>query len=692
MTIFYHLASIVYITKVTIPLQSYYNILMNKLRQIIPLLITTILLVANFYFYQNYHKLDPTNTMFFIASIVSLLSILLKWLPHKPKIDTIVKVITIMLVPLLIEMSVELCNNNLLSDIEGIGNVFVNYGIILLIAMIFYVLLASMKFSFVITTMILCIFGIANMYVKQFKGIPLLPWDLSVIKTAAGVATNYQITFNVQVLFTLTVVNFIFALLFWLPKAKKTKQRILYRATCLFLSAAVLITFYGTDFFQLTLGATPDFFNQARGYENYGAIAEFFVNTRYLSLQKPHGYDIETLSTQLKENTSSTQTITETALDQHPNATVEHPNIITIMNEAFSDLQVVGSFQTDTDYLPFENSMRNAKNTIQGNVYVSTIGTGTSNTEYEFLTGNSMAFLPIGSNAYTLYEKHTQPGLTMTLSDQNYSTTAFHPYYKENWNRINTYQYMNFDRFIGMEDITNYQKLRNYISDEWDFQHVIDLYEQRDTSKPFFMFNVTMQNHGSYDGSTLETGDDVQIEGDLQSYSKAEQYLNMIKMSDNALKELVHYFEKVDEPTVIVFFGDHQPDLEEDFYNKLLHTDIQKLEGEELEKLYKVPFLIWANYDIKEENVKRTSNNYLSTYLAEVAGIKKTGYLEYLTKLREEIPAINAIGYWDKNGKFYEVDDKKSPYYELIHQYNLLEYNNLFGKDDQQKEFFYIKN
>ena len=91
-------------------------------------------------------------------------------------------------------------------------------------------------------------------------------------------------------------------------------------------------------------------------------------------------------------------------------------------------------------------------------------------------------------------------------------------------------------------------------------------------------------------------------------------------------------------------------------------------------------------------SVERTSNNYLSTYLAEVAGIKKTGYLEYLTKLREEIPAINAIGYWDKNGKFYEVDDKKSPYYELIHQYNLLEYNNLFGKDDQQKEFFYIKN
>ena len=101
---------------------------MNKLRRIISLLITTILLVTNIYFYQDYHKLDPTNTMFFITIIVSSLPILLKWIPHKPKIDTTIKVITIMLVPLLIAMAVELCNNNLLSDIEGIGNVFVNYG------------------------------------------------------------------------------------------------------------------------------------------------------------------------------------------------------------------------------------------------------------------------------------------------------------------------------------------------------------------------------------------------------------------------------------------------------------------------------------------------------------------------------------------------------------------------------------
>lgn len=657
---------------------------MNKLRRLIPLVITAILLITNIYFYQDYHKLDQTNTMFFIVIIVSILSTILKWLPHRPKIDRFVKVITILLVPLLIEMAVELCNNNLLSDIEGIGNVFVNYGIILLIAMIFYILFASMKISFAITTVILCIFGIANMYVKQFKGIPLLPWDISVIKTAAGVASNYQLTFNVQILFTLTVINIIFALLFWLPKAKKTKQRMLYRTTCLFLSAAILITFYGTDFFQVTLGATPDFFNQARGYENYGAIAEFFVNTRYLSLKKPHGYDVETLETQLKENTNSTQTITETALGKRPNATVEHPNIITIMNEAFSDLQVIGKFETDKEYLSFENSMKDDKNTIQGNVYVSTIGTGTSNTEYEFLTGNSMAFLPIGSNAYTLYEKYTQPGFAMTLSDQNYSTTAFHPYYKENWNRVNTYQYMNFDRYIGIEDITNYQKLRNYISDEWDFQHIIDLYEQRDTAKPFFMFNVTMQNHSPYNTGLLR---DVHITSMKGDYPQTEEYLSVIRRSDMALEQLVNYFKNVSEPTIILMYGDHQPFIEDEFYEELYGKTLHELSDAENQRRYITHFFMWANYDIPSGTIPYISANYLSTLLAENANVKLTLYQNFQQNIYQDVPVVSALGCIDKGGNYFVYGDTNT-YSNRLQTYAQLAYNNLIEEEKRKNEFF----
>ena len=384
---------------------------------------------------------------------------------------------------------------------------------------------------------------------------------------------------------------------------------------------------------------------------------------------------------------------TQVQSEEKQSKMTKNPNIIAVMNESFADLKAVGDLQVSKDYMPFFRKLK--ENTIKGYTYSSVFGGNTANSEFEFMTGNTLAFLPDNSVPYQLFLRSKTAGLTHTLKDQGYSPCyALHPFYKTGYSRYKVYPLMGFDKFYTSDNFSVFTDTVNYhITDSEDYKKLISLYENRtDKDKPFYLFNVTMQNHGSYDGSTLETGDDVQIEGDLQSYSKAEQYLNMIKMSDDALKELVHYFEKVDEPTVIVFFGDHQPDLEETFYNRLLHTDIQKLEGEDLEQLYKVPFLIWANYDIKEENVERTSNNYLSTYLAEVAGIKKTGYLEYLTKLREEIPAINAIGYWDKNGKFYEVDDKKSPYYDLIHEYNLLEYNNLFGKDDQQKEFFYLKN
>lgn len=371
----------------------------------------------------------------------------------------------------------------------------------------------------------------------------------------------------------------------------------------------------------------------------------------------------------------------------------QKPNIIVIMNESFSDLKAVGDMETTKDYMPFFRKLK--ENTIKGYTYSSVFGGNTANSEFEFLTGNSMAFLPDNSVPYQLFLRSKTAGLTHTLGDQGYGPLyALHPYYQTGYSRYKIYPLMGFDRFYTSDDFSVFTDTVNYhITDQEDYDKIISLYEEsQNTDSPFYLFNVTMQNHGSYDGSLLETGDSVRLEGNLAGYSKAEQYLNMVKMSDKALKRLINYFKEVDEPTVIVFFGDHQPDLEDDFYDALLGQSVEDLEGEDLEQLYKVPFLIWANYDIEEQTIERTSNNYLSTYLADVAGIEKTGYMEFLTDLREKIPCINAIGYWGDDGKFYEIEDESSPYYDLIHQYNLLEYNNLFGKEEQQTSFFYLQN
>lgn len=284
-------------------------------------------------------------------------------------------------------------------------------------------------------------------------------------------------------------------------------------------------------------------------YRYYGTLLTTMRTFGYLHVTQPKDYSVSAVKKITKQYTDSNSTETIETTE------TKKPNIIAIMNESFADLKEVGDLQVSQDYMPFFRKLK--ENTIKGYTYSSVFGGNTANSEFEFMTGNTLAFLPDNSVPYQLFLRSKTAGLTHTLKNQGYSPCyALHPFYKTGYSRYKVYPLMGFDKFYTSDNFSVFTDTVNYhITDSEDYKKLISLYENRtDKDKPFYLFNVTMQNHGSYDGSTLETGDDVQIEGDLQSYSKAEQYLNMIKMSDNALKELVHYFEKVDEPTVIVFW------------------------------------------------------------------------------------------------------------------------------------------
>ena len=149
------------------------------------------------------------------------------------------------------------------------------------------------------------------------------------------------------------------------------------------------------------------------------------------------------------------------------------PNIICIMNESFSDLSVCGDFTANKEPLSFFNSL--TENTVRGNLYVPVHGSGTSNTEYEFLTGNSTSFFPAGSNAYMLYIKDKVPSLVSTLSSCGYSKTAFHPYYSSGWNRKTVYNNLGFERFISITSIINPSILNDYINSRYNVKRFNDL-------------------------------------------------------------------------------------------------------------------------------------------------------------------------------------------------------------------------
>ena len=154
-----------------------------------------------------------------------------------------------------------------------------------------------------------------------------------------------------------------------------------------------------------------------------------------------------------------------------------------------------------------------------------------------------------------------------------------------------------------------------------------------------------------------------------------DEYLSLIKISDDAFKDLVEYFENQDEKVIICMFGDHQPWVS----NLIVKTDKtdSNLNMERLMSKYKTPFVIWANYDIEETDGYDISMNYLGGLLQRTAGIPLSPYFAYLEQLREQYPVITVNGYVDSEGNYYNWDGQGNEFPE----YRMLQYNYLYDDD-----------
>ena len=163
--------------------------------------------------------------------------------------------------------------------------------------------------------------------------------------------------------------------------------------------------------------------------------------------------------------------------------------------------------------------------------------------------------------------------------------------------------------------------------------------------------------------------------------------MSVIHETDKAVEYLITYFESVDEDVVILFYGDHFPRLEEEFYEEVHGGSFDTLDEQQLK--YKVPFFIWANYDIEEQYVECTSLNYLSNYLYEAAGMELPSYNLFLKDLQEVIPAMNANGYYSlSKGKFLTYDEAEGEEAEWLEKYQILQYNSIFDEENRSEVFF----
>lgn len=662
------------------------------------------------------------------ACAVLAVMTLLHWsLPKKP--ETVIHIVTALLLPIVAMTMVE-CLNDVFTWDWSPQTLILNYILYFVFYGVVYALSGSLRLPLLIVNPLVFLLALTNHWVTAFRGTPFTPMDIFAAGTAANVAANYKFSIDYQIVIAVLLLAFLQVAAFRLRTPKMDKVlKIATRVFCATLTVCIVGIYAFTDQYA-EAGLRPDFWNQNRGYRRTGVVMNFCLNLKYIKVSRPAGYDAAAVPTivygLLEEEPADEITISISEAETAPE-TPQTPNIICIMNESLADLDVLGEVRTNEDYMPFLRSL--TENTVRGDLYVPVVGSGTSNTEFEFLTGVSTAFFPAGSNAYMLYIKNPLLSLVSTVGAQGYSKLAFHPYYSSGWNRTNVYKYLGFERFLSIGSVidpdilTDYQNsgfsaetlealveeaypgqevlLRRYVSDICDYRKVIELYEERDESQPFFLFNVTMQNHGGYTERSQNFRQEIYVtdaagnravrhteRGDTDLYPLANQYFSLVKRSDDAFRELVEYFQRQDEPTVICMFGDHQPNIETAYLQELLGVDsLYSLSTRQNQQRYITPFYIWANYPIEEKTVERLSSNYLSSYVMQVAGIEMPVFNRYLLKLSETLPVIDTVGYIDAAGNYYD-NGETSEYTPLLKNYEKVIYNLMFDEDNKHEELF----
>ena len=524
-------------------------------------------------------------------------------------------------------------------------------------------------------------FGCANHYLIAFRGRTLFPGDFLSLGTAANVAGNYDYSLSQRQWVTLIMMIAVILAMKVLPNEPRKKFSWKVFGASAGAAVVFLSVFFGTSMVE-KLGIEPSMWT-TRGN---GLFLNFAVCMKYMKVEKPDTYSQQTLNDLGTENASDDLSVT--VVD--PDGTVRPVNVIVIMNESFSDLSVLPGVETNQDAMPFIRSL--TENTIKGYAYSSVFGGTTANSEYEFLTGNTTAFLPAGTVPYQMYVSPGDPSLVGQMEALGYTTIAAHPYRSSGWNRPTVYADYGFDEVYFESDFQDRAYMRGdertgYVTDRCDYENLIRWYEEKEEGQPLFLFNVTMQNHSAYQMAWTNLPKEVWLTGELENrFQTVNQYLSLVYQSDQAFEDLIDYFSQVEEPTMILLFGDHQPQVATNFYTDVLGTNPDTATAQ---KKQMVPFVLWANYDIPEAQGVELSLNYLSALLMDTANLPMTGYQKFLSQLWEAAPVINTVGVRDAEGNWYGGNEALPDQLdETIEAYKVLLYNNIFDKSNRLEQFF----
>lgn len=491
-----------------------------------------------------------------------------------------------------------------------------------------------------------------NLMKTTLREDPFVPQDIRLIKEAFSIADNYIYGGTALIIAAIILLIAILAVIFLLFKPDSV-----HWGTSIGLGVLIIITALGTvnglySDKEIYKSFPYIYGGKATEYGCKGFVYSFIYDITTMNIEKPEEND-PSLFNLLEEEGDDPEDYSE----------VEKPHIIAIMGEAFSLVSNNEAFDFSNSEDPLKNYNRMAADSLlSGTLAVDSYGGGTAYTEFAFLTGVTPATL--NTVAPYDYVRQNMDSMARQLAKVGYENFAIHPGFGWFYNRNNVYKYLGFSEYYNRDNSFDpeTQLKSGFINEEATMDVIIDRFQNHlDTSDaPLFEFCVTIQNHGPYN-EKYAIDDGYNFDSDIKFTAVDKDilinYFYGLRDVDRELGRLVKYLDSVDEPVILVYFGDHMPSLSYPIYDALgmsFDGDIESFLS-----LYTTPFAIWQNKAARKSSVmaenlakieletgSQISSYYLGSTLMQLLGFDGLSpYYTYLNELRTNVPVMTL---WEK--------------------------------------------
>ena len=497
-----------------------------------------------------------------------------------------------------------------------------------------------------------CVPCAVNFYTLQLRGEPFLPWDLAQVSEAAGVASAAGIKIQTSMIVTVVVELALMASSFFLYRGRH-KQRWLPRVAGSAATAAALCLLIFGVYLQpavcQAVGIVADPWMQDRYYRYYGVVTGFMTNLSNLEIDKPDGYSEEAVDAIL-DNVDESQKFstsplypTSYAATTAKDEQVKKPTIIYVMDESYWDVSELEQYgiKFDTDVSANLHALQ--QTSAYGRAYSPSFGGGTCDVEFEALTGYSASFLPSGSKPYQQHVTKPMFALPSYLKTQGYQTAAVHCFWAKYWSRDTAYPNLGLDDFISLEDMHGVTKVRKHywtnglVTDDSMADQIIGQYEKMKASsdEPVFLHAVTMQNHTNYNKDNYPDDQRVKVLEHpagmkASTVGALEDFATGIRDADAMMGKLTAYFSQVDEPVILVFWGDHYNPIDSNY--DVYTTTGYASDSSADPRLHQTTLLMWSNYSDAPVDLGTIAAYDISPVMMNLYGLQQPLYFQFLNR------------------------------------------------------------